>query len=135
MFQVDVSRQYKENSIYTMSPEELTLMLYNGLIKFLLKAQEALDEKRIEGANANLIRAQDIISEFIATLDMNYEVSGSLLMMYDYMKRRLTEANLKKDPEMVNEVMGYAKELRDTWQAAMKIAKRDSSYQNMKIAK
>lgn len=135
MFQNDASKQYKENSLYTMSPEELTLMLYNGLIKFLMKAEEALIEKRIESANSNLIRAQDIVSEFIASLDMNYEVSTGLMLMYDYMSRRLREANVKKNVEMVNEVMEYAKELRDAWQAAMKIAKTDSSFKNMKVAK
>jgi flagellar protein FliS len=123
MFQNDVSRQYKENSIYTMSPEELTLMLYNGLIKFLMKAEEAINEKKFDSASVNIIRAEDIINEFMITLDMKYDVSKGLMLMYDYMYRRLVEANLKKNCEMVVEVIEYAKELRDTWQAAMKIAK------------
>lgn len=135
MFQNDVSRQYKENSIYTMSPEELTLMLYNGLIKFLMKAETGLLEKNIEMSNTNLIRAQDIINEFIATLDMDYEVSKSMYLMYEYMNWRLIQANLKKDAEMVVEVMGYAKELRDSWQMSMKEAKCSQDYKKMKAAR
>ncbi|MCX7748489.1 MAG: flagellar export chaperone FliS [Clostridia bacterium] len=116
--------QYKENSVYTASPEELTLMLYNGLIKFLMQAQLAIDEKDIQKANTSIIRSQDIIFEFQSTLDMTYEISHNLALMYEYMNRRLIQANIKKDKEIVEEVLGYARELRDTWQQAMKIAKQ-----------
>ncbi|QNU67127.1 flagellar export chaperone FliS [Ruminiclostridium herbifermentans] len=116
--------QYKENSIMTATPEELTLMLYNGLVKFLMQAQNAIETKNIEKANNGILRAQAIIKEFQATLDMNYEVSEGLDSLYDYMYRRLIEANLKKDVSIVVEILGYSKELRDTWAQAMKIAKR-----------
>jgi flagellar protein FliS len=115
--------QYKESSIYTATPEELTLMLYNGLVKFLMQAESALDSQNIEKSNTGIIRAQEIIKEFQATLDMNYEISNSLDLLYDYMYRRLVEANLKKDKDIVEEILGYAKELRDTWAQAMKLAK------------
>lgn len=115
--------QYKENSIYTATPEELTLMLYNGLVKFLLQSVSAIEAKNIEKANNSIIRSQAIIKEFQATLDMNYEVSTNLDILYDYMYRRLVEANLKKDRTIVEEILGYAKELRDTWAQAMKLAK------------
>lgn len=98
-------------------------MLYNGLVKFLMQAQAAIDVKNIEKANNGIIRAQAIIKEFQATLDMNYEVSTYLDMIYDYMFRRLVEANLKKDNGIIEEILGYAKELRDTWAQAMKLAK------------
>lgn len=115
--------QYKENSIFTAAPEELTLMLYNGLVKFLMQGQSAIENKNIEKANNSIIRAQAIIKEFQATLDMNYEVSENLDSIYDYMYRRLVEANLKKENSIIEEVLGYAKELRDTWAKAMKLAK------------
>jgi len=89
--------QYKENSVYTASPEELTLMLYNGLVKFLMQAQMALNDKNIEKANKSIIRAQDIISEFRCTLDMKYDIAHQLDLLYDYMYRRLVDANIKKD--------------------------------------
>lgn len=116
--------QYKESSIKTSTPEELTLMLYNGLVKFLMQAQNAIETNNIEKANNSILRAQAIIKEFQATLDMNYEVSEGLDSLYDYMYRRLIEANLKKDISIIEEILGYSKELRDTWAQAMKIAKR-----------
>lgn len=115
--------QYKENSIKTSTPEELTLMLYNGLVKFLMQAQNAIEVKNIEKSNSSILRAQAIINEFQATLDMNYEVSEGLASLYEYMHRRLVEANIKKDNSIVEEILGYSKELRDTWAQAMKIAK------------
>ncbi|MCX7920753.1 MAG: flagellar export chaperone FliS [Clostridia bacterium] len=116
--------QYKESSVLTASPEELTLMLYNGLVKFIMKAQQGLDEKNLEKVSNSIIRAQDIIVEFRTTLDMKYEISKNLELIYDYMHRQLIDANLKKDKEILEEVLGLAKELRDTWAQAMKIAKQ-----------
>jgi len=115
--------QYKANSINTATPEELTLMLYNGLVKFLMQAQSAIDAKNIEKANNAILKAQAIIVEFRTTLDMNFEVSQNLELLYDYMYRQLTQANIKKDNTIVEEVLGMAKELRDTWAQAMKLAK------------
>ncbi|HEX3029891.1 MAG TPA: flagellar export chaperone FliS, partial [Clostridia bacterium] len=63
--------QYKENSVYTAAPEELTLMLYNGLVKFIMQAQMAIDERNIEKSNNCIIRAQNILYEFQNTLDMS----------------------------------------------------------------
>lgn len=121
--------QYKENSVYTAAPEELTLMLYNGLVKFIMLAQKAVEEKNISKAHDSILRAQDILSEFQATLDMKYEVAKGLASMYDYMQRRLLDANVKKDPAILEEVLGYARELRDTWSQAMKLAKRTGAGQ------
>jgi flagellar protein FliS len=115
--------QYKENSINTATPEELTLMLYNGLVKFIMQSQAAIDTHNPEKANSAIIRAQDIVIEFQSTLDMNYEVSKNLQLLYDYMYRRLVAANLKKDKDILEEVLEMAKGLRDTWAQAMKLAK------------
>lgn len=115
--------QYKENSVYTASQEELTLMLYNGLVKFIMKAQHSLEGKNFEEANNSIIRAQDIIREFQSTLDKKYPISQSFMLLYDYMYRRLLDANVKKDIAILEEVLGFAKDLRDTWVQAMKIAK------------
>lgn len=123
--------QYKQNSIFTASPEELTFLLYNGLVKFIMQAQAAIDEYNYDKANNSIIRAQDIVLEFQATLDMKYELSQSLVLLYDYMYRRLIEANIKKDNEILEEVLGFAKELRDTWAQAMKLAKQPAKPQLM----
>ncbi len=115
---------YKQNSIFTASPEELTLMLYNGLIKFIMLSQKAIEDRDIQKAHESIIRAEDIILEFKATLDMQYELSNGLSLLYDYMLDRLFDANIKKDTEILDEVLHFAKDLRDTWAQAMKIAKQ-----------
>ena len=117
-------QQYQNNMINTASPQELTLMLYNGLIKFLNLSIQGMEEKSIEKTSNNLVKAQNIIQEFMSTLDMNYEVSNGLLALYDYMNNRLVDANIKKDKAVVEEVRGFAEDLRDTWTQAMKLAKQ-----------
>lgn len=116
-------QQYQNNMINTASPQELTLMLYNGLIKFLNFSIVGIEEKSIEKANNYILRSQDIIEEFMRTLDMNYEVSSGMFALYDYMNHRLIEANIKKDKAIVEEVRGFAENMRDTWAQAMKLAK------------
>ena len=116
--------QYREKSIQTASPEELTLMLYNGLIKFIMRGIDAVEKNKTQEAHNNIIRAQDIVQEFMATLDKKYSISVSLELIYDYMLRRLIEANIQKDALILGEVLNMAKQLRDVWEQAMKLAKQ-----------
>lgn len=106
---------YKQNSVTTASPGELTLMLYNGCLKFLTIAKKAMLDKNIEAKNTNLQKAQAIITELMVTLDMNVPISKEIQPLYDYMKRRLLEANIKNDPAIIDEVAGLVTEFRDTW--------------------
>ncbi len=122
---VNPYQSYKKNAIMTASPEELTLMLYDGAIKFCNQAIMAIEANKIEDAHHLIRKVEDIVQEFVITLKPEYEVSKSLSAMYDYMNRRLAEANSKKDAEILREVLGYLKELRDTWKEAMKLAKKD----------
>lgn len=115
---------YKESSIFTASPEELTLMLFNGLVRFIMQAQKAIEDKDVQKAHESIVRAEDIIAEFQATLDMQYELSEGLALLYEYMHRRLVEANMQKDMGILEEILGLAKDLRDTWAQAMKLAKQ-----------
>lgn len=114
--------QYKEQSIMTASPEELTMMLYDGTVKFLKKAKIHIEQNNIEKINNSLIRAQDIIAELNATLNMDYEISKDLNGLYDFMIRRITDANIEKSAHIVDEVLDLAIDLRDTWKEAMAIA-------------
>lgn len=123
MIAYNAYNQYKENTINTSSPEELTLMLYNGLVKFIMRGIDCIDKHNIPEAHNNIIRAQDIVKEFMNTLDMQFEVSKSLYAIYDYLLNRLVEANIAKDKSIMEEVLGFAKVLRDTWEQAMKAAK------------
>ncbi|KAB3539652.1 flagellar export chaperone FliS [Alkaliphilus pronyensis] len=115
--------QYKENSIKTASPQELTLMLYNGAIKFINQGKIFIEAKNISAANEALKRAQDIIDELNNTLDMKYDVSNGLRAIYTYIKQRLVDANIRKDIAPLNEAAEMVVELRDTWKEAMKLAK------------
>lgn len=117
--------KYQENSVFTATPEELTLMLYNGLVKFLLKAQQAIDKKDIQRANENIIRAQDILTELRSSLDLKYGIAKQLDALYDFMFFWLIDANIHKDSKKVDEVLVIAKDMRDTWEEAIKLAKRN----------
>ncbi|HHW23103.1 MAG TPA: flagellar export chaperone FliS [Clostridiaceae bacterium] len=126
MIAYNAYNQYKENSIFTASPEELTLMLYNGLVKFIMRGMDSIEKRDIPDANTNIIKAQNIISELMNTLDMKYGLSSSLYSIYDYMLRRLIDANIAKDKEILEEILGFAKILRDTWEQAMKISRQQN---------
>ncbi|MGE7664271.1 flagellar export chaperone FliS [Ureibacillus composti] len=115
---------YKQNSVTTASPGELTLMLYNGCLKFLLQAKKAIEAKDIEAKNTNLKKAQAIISELMVTLNMDLDVSKQMLPLYDYMNRRLIEANTKNDTEIIDEVMGLTTEFRDTWKQVIQVTRQ-----------
>jgi len=94
---MDAAARYQEEMIMTKPPEELTLMLYDGCIRFIKLAMLAIDEKKFDKANENIIKAENIITELMSTLDMSYEISKNLMSLYDFVYRWLIQANLKKD--------------------------------------
>ncbi|OZI12743.1 flagellar export chaperone FliS [Bacillaceae bacterium SAS-127] len=106
---------YSNNSVTTASPGELTLMLYNGCLKFIAQAKKAIEAKNIEAKNTNIQKAQAIIQELMVTLNMEVAMSENLLPLYDYLNRRLMEANVKNDLAILEEVEGFVTEFRDTW--------------------
>ena len=111
---------YKRQQIMTASPAELTLMLYNGAIRFINESVMALENGDMTKCHNSNIKAQNIVREFMLTLDMQYEISQSWASLYEYIHYRLVQANLKKDREMLVEARGLLTELRDAWHAAMK---------------
>ena len=113
--------QYQEHSIMTASPGDLTLMLYNGCVKFIKQGQSAIEQRDISGANSAITRAQDIILEFMSTLNMEYDVSHNLMALYEYIHHRLIEANIRKDNQVLAECLGLVTELRDTWAEAVRL--------------
>ena len=114
---------YKNNSILTASPAELTLALYAGAIKFCNIALIGLENNDIEKVNTNLIKAQKIITEFRSTLDFKYEVAKDFDIVYEYINRRLAEGNIKKDAQIVEEALGHIRSMRDAWKEVMKLTK------------
>lgn len=120
MNQAASAMAYKNQQIMTASPAELTLMLYNGAIRFTSESILALENGDLNKShNANL-RAQNIVREFMCTLDMQYEISQNWAALYEYINYRLIQANIKKDREMLAEARTLLTELRDTWHQAMK---------------
>ena len=116
---------YKRQQIMTATPEALTLMLYNGCLKFMQEGLDAMEKKDFEKTDTALQKAQAIISEFQVTLDMKYDISHQLFPLYEYCYNRLVEGNMKSDPEKVVEAQGIIRELRDAWAQAMKIARAE----------
>lgn len=111
--------QYNNSKILTASPAELTLMLYDGAIKFCNIAIQAVEQKDIEKAHNNITRTQRIVDYFRQTLDMKYPVSQDFDRVYSYLSRRLVEANVKKDKEILEEVNQHLHSMRDTWREVM----------------
>ncbi|MGM0975524.1 MAG: flagellar export chaperone FliS [Bacillota bacterium] len=114
-------KSYQQNSVNTASPGELTLMLYNGCLKFIHQAKKAIEEKNIEMKNTNIQKAQSIIQELMVTLNMDIEVSKNMMSLYDFMNRRLMEANIKNDASILDEVEGMVTEFRDTWKEVIQV--------------
>jgi len=126
---VNAAEAYRRQQIMTATPEALTLMLYNGCLKFISEGMEAVENKNYEQANTSLQKAQNIISEFRITLNMDYEISHQLMPLYNYCYDRLVEGNLKSDVQQLEEAKGIVTELRDAWAQAMKKARQDKKPQ------
>lgn len=114
---------YAQNKITMASPAELTLMLYEGAIKFCNIAIVAIENKDYAKANTNIQKAERIIGEFQATLDFKYPVAKDFDNVYSYLMQRLIRANIKKDIEILEEVLGHLRTMRDTWKEVMKLTK------------
>ncbi|MBO5095144.1 MAG: flagellar export chaperone FliS [Lachnospiraceae bacterium] len=111
---------YNRNKVLTASPAELTLMLYEGAIKFCNIAIIGIENKDIEKAHVNIIKTEKIIEEFLRTLDEKYPVYKDFENVYHYLMRRLQEANVRKDKEILEEVLTHLRGMRDTWKEVMK---------------
>lgn len=113
--------QYKNSKVLTASPAELTLMLYEGAIKFCNIAIAAVEQKDIQKAHTNIVKVQKIIEHFRLTLDMRYPVAQDFDRVYVYLEQRLVQANIKKDAEILGEVLEHLHSMRDTWKEVMRI--------------
>ena len=123
MATINPYQAYQQNSVMTASPQELTLMLYNGSLKFMKLAKRAMAENNFQEKNTNIIKAQNITQELRVTLDSDAEISKNMEQLYEYMYTRLIEANTKNDLAILEEVEGLMVELRDTWKQVMGLVK------------
>ena len=121
MTQANGYNAYAQNKVMTASPAELTLMLYEGAIKFCNIAVVAIEQKDYAKANTNIQKAERIIGEFQATLNFKYAVAKDFDNVYRYLMERLIQANMKKDTEILEEVLKHLRTMRDTWKEVMRI--------------
>lgn len=118
---------YLRSKVMTATPAELTLMLYEGAIKFVNKAIMSIEKDDVMGAHNNLMKTQRIIEELRASLDHKYPVAKEFDTVYEYILRRLVEANIKKDRDILEEVLEHLRTMRDTWKEVMKNANAPQS--------
>jgi flagellar protein FliS len=119
---VNALQAYRQTQTHTAAPGELVLMLYRGAIRFLGAAIEAIEAQNVAEAHDKLVRAQDIVANLLETLDVERggDVAKNLSAIYDFMLRRLVEANVRKDAAAGREVQGLLRELLPAWEAAVR---------------
>ena len=118
-FNQNIAQEYNRNKILTASPAELTLMLYEGAIKFCNIALIAIEKQDYEKANINIKKAENIITEFMVTLNHKYPVAKDFENLYNYIYSLLVDANIKKDPDVLNKALDEIRGMRDTWKEVM----------------
>ncbi len=119
---------YQQGSVNTATPGELTLMLYNGCLKFIRRAKTAIENREVEEKNKNLIKAQNIITELMVTLRTGSELSDQMRTMYDYINQRLMKANIESSVDILEEVESYVMEFRDTWKEVIQKTRSSKGY-------
>ncbi len=116
---------YKDNSINFASKEQLLLMLVDGAVKYAKRAEIAIEKKDIKLAHESLIRTQDIFIELMSTLNREAgDWAVQLFRVYEFINNKLVEVNMKKDINMLREIIPLIQEIRDIWYEAYEKAKK-----------
>ncbi|MBP3950031.1 flagellar export chaperone FliS [Bacillus suaedae] len=115
---------YQQNKAVTSSPGELTLMLYNGCLKFITLSSKAIEDNNVQLKHENLIKAQNIIRELMVTLKTDTDLGKNMMALYDFILTRLTEANTENSLVKLKEAEGLVKDFRDTWKEALQIDRK-----------
>ena len=123
-----VKNPYLKNKILNATPPELTLILYDGAIQYANLAKKACEKKEIEKAHNNIRKCDLIIEEFQLTLDFNYDVANDFNNVYTYIRQRLLQANLKKDAEIMSEVLRHLQTMKETWKEVMVLNGYDNDH-------
>ncbi|GFN32651.1 flagellar export chaperone FliS [Paenibacillus xylaniclasticus] len=111
---------YMQTKVQTSTPGQLTLMLYNGCLKFIKLAIMCIEKRDYEGKHVNFVKAQNIIEELQSTLNMEYDLSLQLSSLYTFINEKLAEANVKQDIKAAEDCIRLVTELRDVWAEALK---------------
>ncbi|MFC4557519.1 flagellar export chaperone FliS [Virgibacillus kekensis] len=124
---------YQDNSVNTASGGELTLMLYNGCVKFIKQAMKDLENKNFEAKNTNIQKAQNIIRELMVTLDPEVEISKQFMPLYEYILHQLKEGNVKNEKAPLEDALGFVVEFRDTWKQVIKQTRQTQYAQGARV--
>lgn len=116
---INPAAAYQNSKIQTASGADLTLMLYEGAIKFCNIAIDAMEKKDYPKVNTNIQKAERIILELQVTLDRKYPVAEEFDNVYKYIQGKLFQANIKKDPELLEEARSQIRDMRDIWKQIM----------------
>ncbi len=133
MVTANAYQKYKKQEVSMSSPAALIVMLYNGCIKKLKLGQMAINQKNFEEANTHLKRSQEIISELVGSLDLKYPIAHELLALYDFMLREIIQANVSKDPERIDPLIGMLTKLRDAWSEVEKTCRGSYEYEETEL--
>ena len=116
-------QKYMQQSVNTMTPAQLLIALYDKAITEINKAIIFIEDKDIPKAHNSITRVSDIVDALDSHLKVKYEISDNLAALYQYFRERLVEANIKKDPEILREILPMITEIRDAFFEASKIAR------------
>ncbi|MBD8498260.1 flagellar export chaperone FliS [Paenibacillus sp. CAU 1523] len=120
--------QYLKVKVETASPGELTLMLYQEMVKSLLKAKQLYAQHQFEEMNRSIYKVRDIINELTITLNMDHTIARELYDLYMFYQRHLTEFIIKRDEQMLDDVLEFSKEMVDTWKQALLIVRKGGQH-------
>ncbi len=111
---------YQDNSVNTATPAELTLMLYNGCLKFIKQARKGMETGNYELKNTMIQKSQNIIRELMLTLDQKAPIANQMMPLYDFINHSLVQANLKNDLEELKKAEEMVLDFRNTWKEVIK---------------
>ena len=116
-------QKYMQQSVTTMTPAQLLIALYDKAITEINKAIIFIEDHDIPKAHNSITRVSEIVDTLDAHLKVKYEISDNLAALYQYFRERLVEANIKKDPEILKEILPMITEIRDAFFEASKLAR------------
>lgn len=114
-------KQYREQSVMTMTPGEQIVLLYDEALKAMKHAVFYMDEEKNDEKSDQLVRkAQRIIHYLDCILDFSYETASGLHLMYDYLIRMLVKSNIRKRSEVIIPLIPMVRELKESFVTAEK---------------
>ncbi|MBU6146288.1 MAG: flagellar export chaperone FliS [Paenibacillaceae bacterium] len=123
-------QKYVEHAVKTASQQQLLIMLVDGAIRFGKQAIEAIEARDMAQSHDRLMRMRDIVNEWVITIDRTSPIAANLLAIYEYLLYRIVQANMRKDRAIVEEVIQFLIELRDTWVQASRMLTKAAVHGN-----